>query len=47
LNFRETAAVSFLTREPRRYERAHYLERELNSNHTRPKTQHIAIVVFA
>src|SRR6185503_11754391 len=47
LNFRETSPVSFFTREPRRYERTHDLEREFNSSHARAETQHIAIVVFA
>jgi len=47
LNLGEAAAVSFLARELRRYERAHNVERELNSNHTRSQTQHVAIVVFA
>jgi len=47
LNFSEAAAVSFLTRKPRREERPHNVERQLNSNHTRAETQHIAIVMFA
>jgi hypothetical protein len=47
LNFGETAAVSFFAREPRRHKRADNIERQLNSNHARAQTQHIAIVVFA
>jgi len=47
LNFGKSTPVSFFARKPGRNERANDLERELNSNHTRAQTQHIAIVVFA
>jgi hypothetical protein len=47
LNFGQTTTVSFLTREPRRHERAQDVERQLNSDYTRAETQYIAIVVFA
>ena len=47
MNFCETSTVSFFAREPRRYERAHDLEREFSSSDTRAETQYIAIVVFA
>jgi hypothetical protein len=47
LNFGETAAMSFFTREPRRYKSAHDLQCEFNAGHARAETQHVAIVVFA
>jgi hypothetical protein len=47
VNLCETANVSFFTREPRRYKRAHDLERELNSNYTCAQAQYVAIVMFA
>jgi len=47
LNFGETTAVSFLARELRPHKRPHNIERQLNSNHTRAETQHVAIVMFA
>jgi len=47
VNFGEAAAVSFLARESRRHKRAHDVERQLNSNHTRAQTQHVTIVMFA
>jgi len=39
--------VSFLAGEPCRYKGADDLERELNANHTRAETKHIAVVMFA
>ena len=44
---REAAPVAFFAGELRRDKRANDLERELNSNHARSQTQHIAIVMFA
>ena len=39
--------MSFFAREPRRHKRPDDVERELNPNHARADTQHVAIVVFA
>jgi hypothetical protein len=47
LNLGDAATVSFFASEPRCDKRTHDIERELDSNHTRAETQHIAIVMFA
>jgi hypothetical protein len=47
VNFRETAAMSFFTRETCRDEGADDVEREFHPNYARAKNEHVAVVVFA
>jgi hypothetical protein len=47
VNFCETAAVSFFTREARGDKRADDVEREFDANYARAENQHVAVVVFA